>query len=107
MEHKILRIGEKKRIALIAHDNKKEDLLDWAKFNRDTLAQYIVLGTGTTGFMFSSQLMNQEYRRLLPDYEAYKERMLFPFFQMWLLRWHPNQPYWAGFNKGTIGISIL
>jgi methylglyoxal synthase len=154
MGHKTLRIGEKKRIALIAHDNKKEELLDWAKFNRDTLAQHIVLGTGTTGklleqmlnieviklqsgplggdqqigakiaegevdfviffwdpleaqphdvdvkallrlavvwnipiacnrasadFMFSSLLMAQEYERLLPDYEAYKERVLFPY----------------------------
>jgi hypothetical protein len=29
--------------------------------------------------MFSSQLMAQEYERLLPDYEAYKERVLFPY----------------------------
>jgi methylglyoxal synthase len=148
MGHKTLRIGEKKRIALIAHDNKKEDLLNWAKFNRDTLAQHttgklleqmlnievIKLQSGPPGgdqqigakiaegevdfviffwdpleaqphdvdvkallrlavvwnipiacnrasadFMFSSLLMTQEYQRLLPDYEAYKERVLFPY----------------------------
>jgi methylglyoxal synthase len=154
MEHQTLRIAEKKRIALIAHDNKKEDLLDWAKYNRETLAQHIVMGTGTTGklleqllnieviklqsgplggdqqigakiaqgevdfviffwdpleaqphdvdvkallrlavvwnipiacnrasadFMFSSLLMSQEYERLLPDYEAYRERVISPY----------------------------
>ena len=144
-------IGPKKRIALIAHDNKKKDLLEWAKFNRDGLAQHIVIATGTTGkiieqalnievvklqsgplggdqqigakivegaidmviffwdplesqphdpdvkallriavvwnipiacnrasadFIFSSYLMEQEYDRILPDYEPYRDRAL-------------------------------
>ncbi len=38
-----------KRIALIAHDNRKLDLLDWVRFNRDTLAQHELYATGTTG----------------------------------------------------------
>jgi len=29
-----------KKIALVAHDNKKQDLLEWAKFNRDLLAHH-------------------------------------------------------------------
>ena len=149
MEHKILSLSEKKRIALIAHDHKKQDILEWAKFNRDVLAQHIVLATGTTGklieeqlnieviklqsgplggdqqigakisegdidfvvffwdplasqphdpdvkallrlavvwnipmacnrasadFMFSSPLMGEEYPRILPDYNTYRER---------------------------------
>ena len=41
--------GEKKRIALVAHDNKKGDLLEWARFNRDLLAEHQVCSTGTTG----------------------------------------------------------
>ena len=49
MEHKTLPIGSRKRIALIAHDHKKKDLLEWAKFNRDALAEHILIGTGTTG----------------------------------------------------------
>jgi methylglyoxal synthase len=151
MEHETRTIGEKKKIALIAHDSKKQDLVEWARFNRDILAQHIVYATGTTGrmlervlgveitklqsgplggdqqigakiaegeidfvvffwdpletqphdvdvkallriavvwnipmacnrasadFMFSSQLMTEEYQRLLPDYDVYRQRAL-------------------------------
>jgi methylglyoxal synthase len=151
MEHVARTIPEIKRIALIAHDRKKQDLVEWARFNRDTLKQHQVYATGTTGrllerelsieitrlqsgplggdqqigakiaegevdfviffwdplemqphdvdvkallrlavvwnipiacnrasadFMFSSQLMSEEYRRLLPDYEAYMQRVI-------------------------------
>ena len=36
-----------KRIALVAHDNKKWDLVQWAKYNRDLLAHHKVFATGT------------------------------------------------------------
>ena len=139
----------RKNIALIAHDNRKGDLLEWAQFNRDLLVQHDVYATGTTGklleqelqmdiirlqsgplggdqqigakiaegdidfliffwdplephphdpdvkallrlavvwnipiacnrasadFMFSSPLISEEYQRLLPDYEEYRNR---------------------------------
>ena len=142
-------IGHKKRIALIAHDHKKEDLLEWVRFNRETLLKHKLYATGTTGkmleeelnlkltifesgplggdlqigariaegeidfliffwdplaplphdpdvkallrvaavwnipiacnrasadFLISSPLMGQEYQRLLPDYESYRQR---------------------------------
>jgi methylglyoxal synthase len=38
-----------KKIALIAHDHKKQDLVEWAKFNRTLLAHHKVYATGTTG----------------------------------------------------------
>jgi methylglyoxal synthase len=38
-----------KKIALVAHDNKKRDLVEWAKYNRDLLAHHEVYATGTTG----------------------------------------------------------
>lgn len=144
-------ISARKRIALIAHDHRKKDLLEWAKFNRDALAAHVVHATGTTGallekelgldiiklqsgplggdqqigakisegeidfviffwdplesqphdpdvkallrlavvwnipiacnrasadFMFSSMLMNTEYERLIPDYDAYRHRTI-------------------------------
>jgi methylglyoxal synthase len=49
-------IGPQKRIALVAHDNKKQDLLEWAKFNRHVLAQHIVYATGTTGRVLEAEL---------------------------------------------------
>ena len=57
MTYKTLPIGQKKRIALIAHDNKKQDLLEWAKYNRPVLAQHTVLATGTTGKLLE-QILN-------------------------------------------------
>lgn len=152
MEKKTLVIGQQKRIALIAHDSKKQDLVEWVRFNRNILAQHSVIATGTTGrlleqelgidiillksgplggdqqigakiaegevdfviffwdpleaqphdvdvkallrlavvwnipiacnrasadFMFSSPLMTQEYPRLLPDYEMYRDTTFF------------------------------
>lgn len=142
-------MGKKKKIALVAHDNKKDDLLEWVKFNRYLLSLHQLYATGTTGkiiekevgieviklqsgplggdqqigakiaggeidfliffwdpleslphdpdvkallrmavvwnipvacnrstadFMISSPLMDQEYTRILPDYETYRQR---------------------------------
>lgn len=47
---------KRKRIALIAHDHRKRDLVDWAHYNRDTLEKHELLGTGTTGSMLSKAL---------------------------------------------------
>ncbi len=41
--------GVRKRIALVAHDNKKQDLIEWARYNRDLLVQHDLYATGTTG----------------------------------------------------------
>ena len=53
---KIALIKRKKKIALIAHDNKKEDMLQWAKFNIDTLKQHQLFATGTTGRLLEKEL---------------------------------------------------
>ena len=49
-------ILDHKRIALVAHDNKKSDLLEWARFNHDTLARHSLFATGTTGDLLSKEL---------------------------------------------------
>jgi methylglyoxal synthase len=46
----------RRTIALIAHDNKKGDLAEWARFNRAELAQHDLVATGTTGQLLSEQL---------------------------------------------------
>ena len=46
----------RKNIALIAHDNRKGDLLEWAQFNRNLLAQHDVYATGTTGKLLEQEL---------------------------------------------------
>jgi len=42
-------LPSQKRIALVAHDGRKKDLLDWVKFNKTTLSKHFLYGTGTTG----------------------------------------------------------
>jgi methylglyoxal synthase len=151
MAAKKMPMGRDKSIGLVAHDNKKRDLVEWAKFNRDLLAHHTIYATGTTGellekelgfevaklqsgplggdqqigariaegeidfliffwdplepmphdpdvkallrmavvwnipiacnrssadFMISSPLMDEEYDRLLPDYDVYRTRIL-------------------------------
>lgn len=56
MKSNVLKMGSKKRIALVAHDNKKKDLLEWAKFNQGKLAQHEIYSTGTTGKVLESAL---------------------------------------------------
>jgi len=56
MIYKKLIMEPRKKIALVAHDNKKRDLLEWAKYNRDLLAGHEVYATGTTGKILEKEL---------------------------------------------------
>jgi methylglyoxal synthase len=49
-------IGRARTIALVAHDNKKHELLEWARFNRDLLADHALCATGTTGQLLEDDL---------------------------------------------------
>ncbi len=49
-------IGSRKRIGLVAHDNKKPDLVAWARFNLDLLAAHDLVATGTTGTLLEEEL---------------------------------------------------
>ncbi len=151
MKTLIIEMEKKKKIALVAHDHKKQDLIEWARFNKGSLSKHELYATGTTGkileqelgipihrlqsgplggdqqigakiadgqidfviffwdpletlphdpdvkallriavvwnipvacnrasadFIISSPLMSQEYERLVPDYDEYRERTI-------------------------------
>jgi methylglyoxal synthase len=56
MDAPVAVVTPSKRIALVAHDNKKADLLEWAQYNRDLLASHELLATGTTGTLLEEAL---------------------------------------------------
>lgn len=49
-------VGAKKTIALVAHDNMKDELLEWVAAHRDELARHTLVGTGTTGGLVASKI---------------------------------------------------
>jgi methylglyoxal synthase len=49
-------MGSRKRIVMIAHDNRKHDLVDWASYNAATLARHDLAATGTTGKLLADTL---------------------------------------------------
>ena len=56
MTYKKIAMEHDKKIALVAHDNKKGDLVDWAKYNRVLLAHHTLYATGTTGEILEQEL---------------------------------------------------
>lgn len=56
MAHKKLLMQPRKKIALVAHDNRKEHLLEWARFNKGSLSNQQLFATGTTGKLVEEEL---------------------------------------------------
>jgi methylglyoxal synthase len=56
MAHKKLIMQPGKKIALVAHDNRKEHLLEWARFNKGSLSHHQLYATGTTGKLIEEEL---------------------------------------------------
>jgi methylglyoxal synthase len=56
IENKIILMKPDKKIALVAHDNKKLDLVEWAEFNKVLLAHHKIYATGTTGAILEKKL---------------------------------------------------
>jgi methylglyoxal synthase len=52
-------MGLEKTIALVAHDNKKQNLADWARFNANTLIKHNIVCTGTTGKLIEEVLKKE------------------------------------------------
>ncbi len=63
MSH-IQKFHSTKRVALVAHDNKKKDLIDWAIYNKAVLLKHELIATGTTGRLLEENL-DRPVRKLL------------------------------------------
>ena len=57
-------LGARKRIALVAHDNKKKELIDWVVYNKTALSRHELLATGTTGRLIEEAL-DRSVKKLL------------------------------------------
>lgn len=82
-KYNMVKMNKQKHIALIAHDNMKDDILEWARENREKLSRHFLCGTGTTAalydipvatnratadFLLSSKYMEEEYNRRILDF---------------------------------------
>ncbi len=56
MTKELISMQQQKKIAMIAHDNKKTEMLEWAHFNRDLLSRHVLYATGTTGNILTTEL---------------------------------------------------
>jgi methylglyoxal synthase len=56
LSRRLLLMNPRKRIALIAHDNRRHDLLDWVRSNRGGLMHHDLFATATTGSTLSAEL---------------------------------------------------
>jgi len=64
MPNNIRKLEKRKKIALIAHDNKKKDLIEWAVHNKVALSKHSLVATGTTGRLVEEAL-DQPVKKLL------------------------------------------
>lgn len=55
MQVKKIKVNHKKNIALVAHDHKKKELLDWVKRHEEKLSNHNFIGTGTTAALISNE----------------------------------------------------
>jgi len=53
---KVRKLNSRKCIALVAHDHKKKDLIEWAEYNMTALARHELISTGTTGKLLEDKL---------------------------------------------------
>jgi methylglyoxal synthase len=60
----IKKLGKRKRIALVAHDHKKADLMEWVVHNRTVLSKHELFATGTTGRIIEEKL-DRPVRKLM------------------------------------------
>jgi methylglyoxal synthase len=65
-----LQMLAQKRIALVAHDARKQDLLEWVRFNKGTLSHHTLYGTGTTGALVNQETATSRWGRKSPKVKS-------------------------------------
>jgi methylglyoxal synthase len=63
---------ETKRIALVAHDNRKKDLIEWAEWNYELLINHKLISTGTTGKFVESAIKKKLNAEQADQFEVQK-----------------------------------
>ena len=63
---------EIKRIALVAHDNRKKDLIEWAEWNYEVLIHHQLVSTGTTGRLVEEAIIKRLADEDANDFEIMK-----------------------------------
>ncbi len=61
-----------KRIALVAHDNRKKDLIEWAEWNYEVLLQHKLISTGTTGSLVEKAIKKKLIDKNAESFEVVK-----------------------------------
>ena len=60
---------KRKNIALVAHDNMKQDIIEWLLWNKNVLASHMLICTGTTGKMIQDALIEEKNNLPGKDFE--------------------------------------
>ncbi len=63
---------KRKRLALVAHDNRKQDLIEWVEFNALKLREHQIICTGTTGRLIEQQLRSSLSEEQYGEFEVVK-----------------------------------
>lgn len=63
---------KRKRLALVAHDNRKQDLIEWVEFNALKLREHQIICTGTTGRLIEQQLRTSLTEEQYGEFEVIK-----------------------------------
>lgn len=64
MTYKTIKMANRKRIALVAHDGQKQSIVDWVRYNKAILVEHDILATGTTGGLVE-QVLGIPVKKLL------------------------------------------
>jgi methylglyoxal synthase len=56
-------------IALVAHDKKKQDMVEWVRWNKEVLAPHVLICTGTTGRLIQDTLITEKHNLPAKDFE--------------------------------------